>query len=310
MLIMSTMITLSSNNLMSMWMGMEINSMMFLPILSNKMNNDSMLIYFLIQSISSVIFLTTMLLNKMMLPSTLLINMMTLSLMMKLGTVPFHKWIIMIMSKMSWLNCNILMTWQKLIPLSILHNITNNYFMMLLIIIMSITLGALGGILQTTFRKIMAYSSINHLGWMLSTISTQLWNNYFILYSITTTLSCYLFHKLNLLSINQMNINKNENITNMVIFINMMSMGGLPPLLGFLPKLIVFNWMYLSMNLMLITIMMFMSLLTLLYYMYMSLLLMLTKTINLKWNKYFYKNTWSMMLLMMNISLPLMLLYN
>lgn len=41
-----------------------------------------------------------------------------------------------------------------------------------LIIILSVLIGSLGGLNQTSIRKILAYSSINHLGWLLAAMAT------------------------------------------------------------------------------------------------------------------------------------------
>ena len=106
----------------------------------------------------------------------------------------------------------------------------------IIIIIISTIIGEIGGLNQTSIRKILTYPSINHTGWML-TKSENLWIVYFKIYS-TLSLTVVSAIKLSGVSfINQTIItNKETKLIKFTIFTSLLSWGGLPPFLGFLPK--------------------------------------------------------------------------
>lgn len=109
----------------------------------------------------------------------------------------------------------------------------------MLIIILSTLIGAIGGVNQTSLRKIIAYSSINHIGWILAALLTRetLWGMYLLLYTILSISIIIIFNDTNISYLSQVfgmrNLNKQLKLT---IFSNFLSIGGLPPFLGFLPK--------------------------------------------------------------------------
>nr|YP_011018076.1 NADH dehydrogenase subunit 2 [Eucosmetus incisus]WQH58274.1 NADH dehydrogenase subunit 2 [Eucosmetus incisus] len=313
MLMLSTLIVISSNNWMSMWIGLEMNLMFFIPLLyeyNNKKSSQSMMIYFLIQSISSLIFLFSIMMSPMIKInfmmnneiSNLLINM---SILMKLGSPPFHNWLPEMMNNLNWNKMLLLMTWQKLAPMFVLSNMKLTW-----LIYMSITLcviiGAIGGINTTSLRKIMAYSSINHMGWMMAMMSNQsTWYSYWIIYSIMVILMVLFFNSYNSYTINQLN-NKLPTMMEKYIYSSLMlSMGGLPPFMGFLTKWMVIQSM-INYKLMLM-IMLMMSMITLFYYMRMISSFMLMYSLNNKWFVMYNNN---MGYFFINLMLPMMLIFN
>nr|YP_009485656.1 NADH dehydrogenase subunit 2 [Cyclopelta parva]AVZ00792.1 NADH dehydrogenase subunit 2 [Cyclopelta parva] len=311
--VMGTLITLSSNNWISMYMGLELNLMCFVPLImkKNSKSSEAMMIYFLTQSVSSMSLLFSLLMSKMWVDQEdMMMFMMTVSLMIKLGAAPFHMWLPKMMTMMSWMNSVMLMTWQKLAPMMMLSNIYINNIMLNCIVTMSVVVGAVGGLNQSSLRKIMSYSSINHLGWMLIMNNSQNnWMIYWMMYSIIMLMTCLMFDKYNMFFMNQINMMNLSMMEKMNLVINMMSLGGLPPFIGFLPKMMVMKTM---MNSMMMTtlIMLMMSLITLYYYMrtMSSMMMMMSST-----NKWMVTNNMKLMpglMLMMNMSLPLMYIIN
>nr|QRV62376.1 NADH dehydrogenase subunit 2 [Deronectes bicostatus] len=282
-LFMGTFITMSSYSWMGTWMGLEINLLSFIPLISSKNNSyssESSIKYFLVQAIASSIFLLTMILiimkNKMIsdifIINKILFMMLNSTILMKLGAAPFHFWFPEILEKLNWINSLILMTWQKIAPLIILsYSIKSNLFL-LLIIVMCTFIGSIGGLNQINLQKIMAYSSINHIGWMLSTflINEMMWIMYFLIYSFISSTIILFFNKYNLFLLKQMYLMTNNNyMMKFFMNLNLLSLGGLPPFLGFLPKwLIIQN---LSTNYFLLTLfMIMMTLMTLFFYLRIS----------------------------------------
>nr|AUW38583.1 NADH dehydrogenase subunit 2 [Eurygaster testudinaria] len=307
-----TILTLSSNNWVSMWMGLEINMMAFIPLISNKNKSSSqaMMIYLLTQSISSMILMFSIIMLHLM-EMELFNNLMLISLLIKLGAAPFHMWLPEIMTKMSWSSSAVLMTWQKLAPLDMINSLSYSNKIMYTSIMLSVMVGALGGLNQLSMRKIMGYSSINHLGWMMSMSKMKNnWMIYLIVYSMMVMMLCWMFHQYNMIHINQMNSLDMTMTEKMNYFMAMMSLGGLPPFLGFLPKWMVIQTMINSeMYLMLLTMVMF-SLLSLYYYMRMMTGMMMNFSAGNKWISIKSNNYMTPMMMLLNMSLPLIMIMN
>nr|AWN56312.1 NADH dehydrogenase subunit 2 [Nephaspis sp. DPP-2018] len=251
-LVNSSLITISSYSWFMMWIGLEMNMFSFIPLMSenkNKLNSEASLKYFIIQSIASMMILMSILSelilnNSIELLSTPQSYLFSSALFMKLGMAPFHFWFPEIIEGMNWFNTLILLTWQKLAPFVILmYNFNMNLYYSV-IIISSMLLSGILSWNQTNFKKILVYSSINHMGWMLSIIflNKTFFLIYFLFYSLNSIL---LILPLKVNKINQLqqfysslNLNKTQKF---MFSLNLLSLGGLPPFTGFFIK-----WMVLS----------------------------------------------------------------
>nr|UOU85071.1 NADH dehydrogenase subunit 2 [Micropterna sequax] len=274
----STIFSLSSLSMINIWMGMEVNLISFIPLMINKNNNfssESMMSYFLIQSLSSANFLFSSLLiisltkwfNFSPLKSMTILFLMNISLLMKLGAAPFHFWFPKTMKGLNWMNCFILSTWQKILPMITLSYCFMNKLLVLIVIISTIT-GSIMGLMQTSLQMILTYSSISHIGWMLMSLMLNLntWMIYLFIYSFLNFILMFLFKIMNMYNLNQIYSNKNSNFIKYFTMFNLLSLSGLPPFLGFLPKWLVINLM-MNNNLILITfIMIMMSLINMYFY--------------------------------------------
>nr|YP_009538143.1 NADH dehydrogenase subunit 2 [Athyma libnites]AYN60925.1 NADH dehydrogenase subunit 2 [Athyma libnites] len=294
----STLISVSSNSWLGCWIGLEINLLSFIPLISthnNLLNSEASLKYFLTQSIASINFLFSILLSLFLMKNFFFNNFFSIiinsSLLMKMGSIPFHFWFPNIMEGLSWFNCFILMSWQKITPMILLSYYFNLNFLYF-IMIFNVLIGAIGSFNQTSLRKLLAFSSINNLGWMISSmiISENLWLIYFIFYSIFTFIMCLLFYIINTFFISQLFFFNMNFLIKISIMINLFSLGGLPPFLGFFPKWLVINYL-MNNNLFIISFIFVMSSLILLFVyiriIYSSLLFFSFK---LKWFKIFIKN--------------------
>nr|YP_010852756.1 NADH dehydrogenase subunit 2 [Neope ramosa]WGL40123.1 NADH dehydrogenase subunit 2 [Neope ramosa] len=294
----STLISISSNSWLGCWIGLEINLLSFIPLISNSnnlMNSEASLKYFLTQSIASINFLFSIIFSLFLMKNFFFNNLISIlinsSLLMKMGSVPFHFWFPNIMEGLSWMNCFILMTWQKITPMILLSYYFNMNFLMI-IMIFNVLIGAVGGFNQTSLRKLMAFSSINNLGWMLSAlmISENLWMIYFFFYSFLISIMCFLFYMLNIFFINQMfNFNINFSIK-FSIMINFLSLGGLPPFLGFFPKWLIINYLILSKLYIISFFFIMMSLIMLIFYIRIIYSSFMFFSFKFKWFKIFIKN--------------------
>nr|ADG62381.1 NADH dehydrogenase subunit 2 [Stegana xipengi] len=276
-MMLGSLITITSNSWLGAWMGLEINLLSFIPLMSdnnNLMSTEASLKYFLIQALASTVLLFAVILMMMKLSisynNNLSYEMMIIlsSLLLKSGTAPFHFWFPNIMEGLSWMNCLLLMTWQKIAPIMLISYI-NMKTLVLFCIIMSVIIGSLGGFNQSSLRKLMAFSSINHLGWMLMAlmINESIWLIYFLMYSFLSFTLTFMFDNFKIFHFNQMfSLFFNSKIIKFILFMNFLSLGGLPPFLGFLPKWFVIQQLSMDSQYFMLMILLLSTLITLFFY--------------------------------------------
>nr|USQ66516.1 NADH dehydrogenase subunit 2 [Mastomys coucha] len=275
-------ITMFSSNLLVMWVGLELSLLAIIPLLINKKNprsTEAATKYFLTQATASMIILLAIILNYKQLgtwtfqqqTNNLTMLLMLISLSMKLGLAPFHYWLPEVTQGIELHKGLILLTWQKIAPLSILFQIHDliNSSITLTLAILSIFMGAWGGLNQTQMRKIMAYSSIAHMGWMLAIISfnpSLMLLNLFIYIILTIPMFMILMTNSST-TMNSISLlwNKTPTVLMMMSTI-LLSLGGLPPLTGFLPKWIIITELLKNNCTILATTMAMMALLNLFFY--------------------------------------------
>nr|YP_010464314.1 NADH dehydrogenase subunit 2 [Heterotarsus carinula]UUL71691.1 NADH dehydrogenase subunit 2 [Heterotarsus carinula] len=296
-MILGTLISISSYSWFSMWMGLEINLLSIIPLFSNSKNmfsSESSLKYFITQAMASLILLMAVI--SMLLTSEFinpLVNfyfsmMMNSALLTKLGAAPFHFWFPEVIEGLSWLNSLILLTWQKIAPMMLLMNNKINSQFLISIIILSLIISTISGFNQISLRKILAFSSINHIAWMLSTlmISLSMWTIYFTIYTLINLNVVMMFKMSNSFFMNQINSMMNSNkLTKISFMINFLSLGGLPPFIGFLPKWLIINWMINSQMMTLTFFMIVTTLIMLFIYIRIILSSMAMTTAEIKNNK-------------------------
>nr|YP_004021891.1 NADH dehydrogenase subunit 2 [Phraortes sp. Iriomote Island]BAJ24491.1 NADH dehydrogenase subunit 2 [Phraortes sp. Iriomote Island] len=304
MIIISVMISISSNSWFNIWMGMEINIMSFMPMIINKNNltsKESSLMYFLIQTMASMLLIMSIMMMKVKLMHNNILMMS--ALMMKSGVSPFHFWMPKMMEGMNWKNCMMLMPWQKIIPLSMMSSIIKMNMMNTSAIIMSIMVGAIGGLNQTSLRKLMAYSSITNNGWMMMAmmVSEMMWLMYFIMYSIMTFIMTMTMNNYKIFHMNQL-MSMNETPTKkLILMMNMLSISGLPPMMGFLPKWMIIQSSLNQNEIMLMITMVMITLITVFYYLRMMYSSMILTSMDSKWKMKTMKNKFIMMINMISL---------
>nr|QON98856.1 NADH dehydrogenase subunit 2 [Stenocatantops mistshenkoi] len=295
-LMMGTILSISSNSWFGVWMGLEINLLSFIPMLANNKNmmmNESSIKYFIVQAMASTMLLFSILMiqmkNPMMWEKEIIPSIMiSSSLLLKIGAAPFHFWFPEVMGASNWINCLTLMTWQKIAPMLTLSYCIQLSTFIFTITILSIIIGALGGLNQTSLRQLLAYSSISHLGWMISSliVSENMWEIYFIIYSLMSLILVLIFKQMNLFFMNQIYTAKNmKTEIKFMMFLSLLSLGGLPPFLGFLPKWIIMQSLVENNMAIMVSIMVVLTTITLYYYMRISFSALIMS---------YTENSWSM----------------
>nr|WPM99189.1 NADH dehydrogenase subunit 2 [Sebastes ruberrimus] len=243
--------TFASSHWLLAWMGLEMNTLAIIPLMAQHHHPravEAATKYFLIQAAGAAMLLFASTTNAWLtgqwdllqiahpFPTTLV----TLALALKVGLAPVHSWLPEVLQGLDLTTGLILSTWQKLAPFSLLvQTPCANTTLLIILGLTSTIVGGWGGLNQTQLRKILAYSSIAHLGWMVIvlqfspslTILTLF--TYFIM-----TFSAFLMFKLNkATSINALATSwtKTPALTALAPLL-LLSLGGLPPLTGFMPK--------------------------------------------------------------------------
>nr|UCC42860.1 NADH dehydrogenase subunit 2 [Geisha distinctissima] len=236
MIIISSLMTISSNNFLYSWMSMEINTIVFLPLMSKSTKmKDQIMKYFIIQSTASSMLLMAMLINSSIETPINTSTMIMMSLMMKLGLMPTHMWLPTVMNSISWENCIIMSTIQKITPMIMVSQmLTMN--MSTLPMILSLLMGPISAMKQLSTKKIMSFSSIANMPWMMNSInnSKTQFLMFMTIYSAMTMMMMNKFKKMNMQFINQLSTSSKSQKMSMMIM--SMSISGMPPMMGFLPK--------------------------------------------------------------------------
>nr|YP_010388291.1 NADH dehydrogenase subunit 2 [Nigidius miwai]UPO69311.1 NADH dehydrogenase subunit 2 [Nigidius miwai] len=276
-LIIGTSIAMSSYSWVGMWMGLEINLLSFIPLIIKKNNiftSEAALKYFITQAIASTVLLFSIISLSMISMYLIelkspLITVLKTSLLLKMGAAPFHFWFPEVMEGLSWPSGLILLTWQKIAPMILFIYINKNLLFISFIIISCMLISGIMGQNQLSLRKIMAYSSINHIGWMIasSLMSEAIWMFYFTIYSIISINIVLMFKILNIFYLKQLILTSTKNSSLKLFFmLNFLSLGGLPPLLGFFPKWLTIQALTEKNMFMVTALMIILTLLTLYFY--------------------------------------------
>nr|YP_011036732.1 NADH dehydrogenase subunit 2 [Xestocephalus cognatus]WRK21336.1 NADH dehydrogenase subunit 2 [Xestocephalus cognatus] len=273
------MVSTCSNSWMMIWAGLEISLMSFIPLMEKEsvLSTESSIKYFIIQSVSSSMMILGLIMS-MKTTSWLLISY---SMMIKMGTSPFHMWMISVSEGLTYMNLFIMLTITKIPPMMIMnYNMTDNPMMSML----SLIIGSMMGLNQTSTRKILAYSSIYNMGFMLMlTKSTPNWMTFLLIYSMMLSMTMVMLKTMSISYLNQMSINNQKTLSKMNMWILMMSMSGLPPSVGFFNKLLVIEMLIQKNQLLISATMIMTSLIVSFYYTRMMFSSFMFQSMTMKW---------------------------
>nr|AFL03213.1 NADH dehydrogenase subunit 2 [Corvus fuscicapillus] len=251
-LLLGTTITISSNHWVMAWTGLEINTLAILPLISKSHHPraiEAATKYFLVQATASTLVLFSSMTNawytgqwditQLTHPTSSLI--LTAAISIKLGLAPFHFWFPEVLQGSPLITGLLLSTAMKFPPITLLYmtSLSLNPTLLTTLAILSVALGGWMGLNQTQTRKIMAFSSISHLGWMAIIL---------IYYPKLTLLNFYLYAMMTAAVFLTLNSMKVLNLSTLmtawtkapslstILLLTLLSLAGLPPLTGFLPK--------------------------------------------------------------------------
>ncbi len=288
-LILGIIISVSSNSWFGAWMGLELNLLSFIPLIfmkNNQYSSEAALKYFLIQALGSTVLLISAVIIILKIQS--FSAPLSAALLLKAGSAPFHFWFPPTLEGIMWPQALTLMTVQKITPISLLsYYISEQATLISAAAIISAVVGALGGLNQTLLRKLLGYSSINHMAWMMSAllIRENAWLIYFLVYSAISFSLVMLFHFTQTFHFNHLlNLIPSKPIVKLTMFISLLSLGGLPPFTGFIPKWVIIQQLCWSNNLVLLLVLLASSLFTLFYYLRITLSSLVLASTKVKWS--------------------------
>nr|YP_010131768.1 NADH dehydrogenase subunit 2 [Triplophysa baotianensis]QPZ94136.1 NADH dehydrogenase subunit 2 [Triplophysa baotianensis] len=289
-----TTLTFASSHWLLAWMGLEINTLAIIPLMAQQHHPravEATTKYFLTQATAAAMILFAATTNAWMtgewninnLHDPVASSMTITALALKIGLAPMHFWLPEVLQGLDLLTGLILSTWQKLAPLVLIIQVAPsvNPTMLMLLGLLSTLIGGWGGLNQTQIRKILAYSSIAHMGWMI--IISQYTPHLTLL-----ALSMYLF--MTSAAFLSLKMTSTMKITTMTMMwskspilasttaLALLSLGGLPPLTGFMPKWLILQEMAKQQLPLTATIMALAALLSL--YFYLRLCYAMTLTIS------------------------------
>lgn len=237
---------ISSPHWFNIWIGLEINLYSFLPfILGTRsipittLRQEAAAKYFFSQAIGSIILLTAAIsyYNNYL---NITLSLFLRAILLKAGAAPFHFWYPRVIATLPWSTCWFLSTIQKFVPLFLLIRFFPlNPQILLSLGVIIVIVGGIGGLNQSQLRAIIAYSTIGQIGWIIATaqccsdINTIIFFNY--LTTISAIITIFIVIEIKTGSEPSLYLNKYPVII-FIIIILLISLAGIPVLIGFFPK--------------------------------------------------------------------------
>nr|BAD67420.1 NADH dehydrogenase subunit 2 [Echinostrephus molaris] len=281
-----TVIVITSENWFIIWVGLELSTLALVPMLCSSFsprNVEATIKYFLIQALSAALLLNGALIQAWLTGSWSILDpvnnvtalCLSIALAFKLGLAPCHFWFPDVLQGLPFFQGLVIATWQKIAPLILLFYFSQLIFSTLLITtgLISILIGGWGGLNQTQIRKILAFSSIGNMGWIVitSAYSVKAAITMLIIYLIINTTVFLLFDYLNVFTLGHLNTTSQLSpISVALVILTILSLGGLPPLTGFILKLTSLHYLITNEFILLTSIMIVGSLLSLFFYLRIS----------------------------------------
>lgn len=263
--LLGSLIIVICDHLLIIYLGLELQTFSFFILISKNRSSikssEAGLKYFILGALSSGLYLLGLSLfflsgvslsisEVLFMSSDILIIigsiLILLSFAFKLALFPLHFWIPDIYEGSSWDIISLISTLPKISILTILIQLSVNLNLLLFCSLISIVIGTLGALNQSKLKRLLAYSGISHMGFIVLGLNLLFIEGYEISYVyitiyIITMLSIFLmvinspwkkdYYIIELSGLQY--INRMLSLTWLIIFL---SIAGIPPLSGFLSK--------------------------------------------------------------------------
>jgi NADH:ubiquinone oxidoreductase subunit 2 (subunit N) len=247
-LLVGTLFVLRSSSWFVVWLGLEINMMGFIPYVGGRdgLVLGSIFKYFLVQVVGSIGLFFLGLFGRFywgywsfLYDGVFGGGVLLFVIILKMGMRPFHNWFISVSERVDWIRLVILITWQRLGPLGVVRVGGVRVELVVVCGLISVLVGSFGGLNELNLRRLIAYSSISHLGWLFFVFVFSSWVGlfYFFVYRLIVLGVIFYLFSSNFLFIGHFYLGFGLNLMMVGGFcLRLFSLGGLPPMLGFYCK--------------------------------------------------------------------------
>ena len=284
--IVGMLLMISSNDLLSLFMSMELQSLSLYILVSfsrdDFTSSEAGVKYFIIGSLSTCIFLfgtslvyglvgstsfneiSVFMSELYSTPTMLIVGLIFIlvSLSLKISAAPFHMWTPDVYQGAPSIITTLLSTLPKIAAFGVLIRLLVYPFgeiivdwgkILIILSISSMLIGSLGALRQTDLKRLMAYSTINHIGFILMGLIPGSEDGItsiciYLIFYITMNLGIFLFilnmqrDQVSVTSIKDLSgLYRSQPLTAGCVSIILFSMAGIPPMAGFVGKLIILN---------------------------------------------------------------------
>jgi len=259
--LLGSLLLVASVNWLSIYLALELQTITLYILVAKNINSayslEAGLKYFVLGAVSSGLFLFGCALlygvsGEMSIQgiNSLLIGdvgkiLITVSIFFKLSVVPFHMWAPDVYEGASTITTALLAIMPKLAVFSVLVEVGLVSNVVFFCGVLSIIYGAIGALNQTKMKRLLAYSGIGHMGFLLFGVAIGTFESiqaslvYITLYIIMAIciFSALLSVKLTRVLIIEISSLSRENpVMALTIAFTFLSIAGIPPLAGFLGK--------------------------------------------------------------------------
>lgn len=259
--LLGSLLLVSSVNWLSIYLALELQTLTLFILVAKKKDSaystEAGLKYFVLGAISSGLFLfgCTLLYGVSGETSIQGINSVlvgdvgkiciTAALLFKLSAVPFHMWAPDVYEGVPTITTALLAIMPKIAVFSVLAQVGLVSNVVLFCGVLSIIYGAIGALNQTKIKRLLAYSGIGHMGFLLFGVATGSFESvqasfvYIIIYTIMSICAFSVFLSLKLiraLIIEVSGLSRENFVMSLTLALTFLSIAGVPPLAGFLGK--------------------------------------------------------------------------
>lgn len=223
-------------------MCLEINMLAVIPLLISGGAKNRRIIsvkYFISQRVASLLFICLLVVAQ---ETSVIRNIVGLVIIFKLALPPFQGWMLRLLENINYLEMWLLFTIQKLIPLVILTQLETRAA--LLILMAGVVTIFVGGVINRviSLNLLLFISSVINTIWIVSvSVVSLIWVTYMLLYGFMLLMVIVI---LKLVKVYKMNDILNvPQILSVLMGLHFFNLGGVPPLTGFLAKLIIIKYL-------------------------------------------------------------------
>jgi len=213
-IIVGTLIVMSVESWPLTWLGLELNLICFIPLtIKEERRKRPSIIYFICQRIGSLVILICGLVIE---NNSYILPMIIIAIVIKLGAVPIHFWVPIVIPLLSKWRAFITLSWQKVAPFSLFYSVQLSKWILSLT---NVLVGAISMMALSSIISVIIFSGIVQIGWIFCLDGFYFWSYVCMYFLVLYPIFIYIF-------------SSSKNFA-----LRLFNAGGLPPFTGFFIKL-------------------------------------------------------------------------